>query len=239
MDSYLQILGISGNTSADEVTHQWNKLMLRYHPDKNPGNEDAATEHTKLINDAYERVMKSFEAPSAPHERQPFSEPKHEPQPFSEPKHNPNIPPEKPEEQELLFESLSQLCEYCIFNIAAADESANELLQSYRKKPDEREAQIYYLSQIKSKISAFMTQARNSRHSRVIRADSTESWWREIAVLKGVHADLSAKLDVVVELNSRLAYLFVEHGDHVLSEEQWKRQTVRLKETAAWIGTQL
>jgi curved DNA-binding protein CbpA len=53
MKNYYQILGVSGEASQDEVRKSFRKLALKYHPDRNPGNEIWAGEKFKEINEAY------------------------------------------------------------------------------------------------------------------------------------------------------------------------------------------
>jgi hypothetical protein len=50
---YYNILGILPNAKKEEIKAAWRKLVIKYHPDKNPGNADAE-EKTKEINEAYE-----------------------------------------------------------------------------------------------------------------------------------------------------------------------------------------
>ncbi len=48
-----QILGVSKNASKDEIKKAHRKLALKYHPDKNPG-DDAARERFKRVQEAYD-----------------------------------------------------------------------------------------------------------------------------------------------------------------------------------------
>lgn len=50
---YYTILGVSKNASADEIKKSYRNLVLKYHPDKNPGDK-TAEEKFKEINEAYE-----------------------------------------------------------------------------------------------------------------------------------------------------------------------------------------
>jgi len=53
MKDYYQILGVPESASPDEVRRAFRRLALKYHPDKNPGNEKWAEEKFKEINEAY------------------------------------------------------------------------------------------------------------------------------------------------------------------------------------------
>lgn len=53
MKDYYQVLGISESASPEEIKRAFRRLALKYHPDKNPGNEKQAEERFKEINEAY------------------------------------------------------------------------------------------------------------------------------------------------------------------------------------------
>lgn len=50
---YYEVLGIPRNASDEEIKKAYRKLAMKYHPDKNPGNEKWANEKFKEINEAY------------------------------------------------------------------------------------------------------------------------------------------------------------------------------------------
>ncbi len=50
---YYSILGISEKASREEIRHAFRKLAMKYHPDRNLGNEEWAEEKFKEINEAY------------------------------------------------------------------------------------------------------------------------------------------------------------------------------------------
>ena len=53
MTDYYQVLGLSRGASQDEVKKAYRKLALKYHPDKNAGNEQAEAKF-KEVSEAYE-----------------------------------------------------------------------------------------------------------------------------------------------------------------------------------------
>jgi len=50
---YYSILGVSEKASREEIRHAFRKLAMKYHPDRNLGNEEWAGEKFKEINEAY------------------------------------------------------------------------------------------------------------------------------------------------------------------------------------------
>ena len=56
-------------------------------------------------------------------------------------------------------------------------------------------------------------------------------------MLRNVHVDLLAKIDIMETLTSRLGQLTIEDEHHVLSDFQWVWQDFKVKELAAWVGT--
>lgn len=53
MVDYYKILGLRFGAPSSEIKSAYRKLALQYHPDKNPGNEEAAIQFL-IINEAYE-----------------------------------------------------------------------------------------------------------------------------------------------------------------------------------------
>mmetsp|Transcript_12062 Transcript_12062/g.28320 ORF Transcript_12062/g.28320 Transcript_12062/m.28320 type:complete len:343 (-) Transcript_12062:82-1110(-) len=53
-DDYYQVLGVDRNATDNEIAKAYKKLALKYHPDKNPDNKEAAEENFKVITEAYE-----------------------------------------------------------------------------------------------------------------------------------------------------------------------------------------
>ena len=53
--SYYDILGVAKTATDDEIKSAYRKLALKYHPDRNPGDQNAANMFTE-INEAYETL---------------------------------------------------------------------------------------------------------------------------------------------------------------------------------------
>ena len=53
MKTYYEILGIANNASLDIIKSAYRKLVIKYHPDRNPGNKEAEKRFIE-INQAYE-----------------------------------------------------------------------------------------------------------------------------------------------------------------------------------------
>jgi curved DNA-binding protein CbpA len=49
---YYSLLGLKRNASPDEIKRAYRKLVFRYHPDRNPGNGEAADKFKQIL-DAY------------------------------------------------------------------------------------------------------------------------------------------------------------------------------------------
>ncbi len=55
MDDPYKILGVSPNASDEEIKAAYRRLAKKYHPDRNPGDPEAAKQMQR-INDAYDRI---------------------------------------------------------------------------------------------------------------------------------------------------------------------------------------
>ena len=53
MKCHYEVLEVERNATTDEIKKQYRKLALKYHPDRNHGNEEWATEMFKLISAAH------------------------------------------------------------------------------------------------------------------------------------------------------------------------------------------
>lgn len=56
MQDYYKVLEVEENADLATIKKSYRKLVLKYHPDKNPENREEAEEKIRLINDAYETV---------------------------------------------------------------------------------------------------------------------------------------------------------------------------------------
>jgi len=54
-ENFYNILGISENATKDEIKKAYRTLQMKYHPDKNPGNQESH-DMTQKINEAYETL---------------------------------------------------------------------------------------------------------------------------------------------------------------------------------------
>lgn len=50
---YYQILGVAKNATEQQIKKAYRKLAMKYHPDRNPGNEKWANEKFKEVNEAF------------------------------------------------------------------------------------------------------------------------------------------------------------------------------------------
>ena len=55
MNNYYTVLGVSAGATLEEIKKAYRKLALRYHPDKNPGDDEAEAKFIE-INEAYDTL---------------------------------------------------------------------------------------------------------------------------------------------------------------------------------------
>ena len=58
MKNYYDILGVSKDSSAEEIKKAYRNLAFKYHPDRNPGDK-TAEDKFKEINEAYDVLSDS------------------------------------------------------------------------------------------------------------------------------------------------------------------------------------
>jgi DnaJ family protein B protein 4 len=51
---YYKILGVKKTAKEKDLKKAYRKLALKWHPDKNPNNKEAATKKFELVSEAYE-----------------------------------------------------------------------------------------------------------------------------------------------------------------------------------------
>lgn len=53
-EDYYEILGVAKTATEDDIRKGYRRQALRWHPDKNPDNKDAAEKRFKMVSEAYE-----------------------------------------------------------------------------------------------------------------------------------------------------------------------------------------
>src|SRR4051812_12729943 len=54
LQSHYAVLGVSPGATQSEIVSAYREQAKRYHPDRNPGFQDLATERLQALNEAYE-----------------------------------------------------------------------------------------------------------------------------------------------------------------------------------------
>ena len=60
-EDWYKVLGVPRTADEKAIRSAYRKLVLRWHPDKNPGKEDEAARVTAQLNNAYEILMNAFQ----------------------------------------------------------------------------------------------------------------------------------------------------------------------------------
>jgi DnaJ-class molecular chaperone len=66
MENYYKILGVSESSSKDEIKKSYRKLVMKYHPDKNPDNPKAQ--------EIFYKIQKAYETLSDDNQREKYNE---------------------------------------------------------------------------------------------------------------------------------------------------------------------
>jgi molecular chaperone DnaJ len=63
---YYEVLGVTRQSSADEIKKAYRKMAIQYHPDKNPGNKEAE--------DKFKEAAEAYEILSSPEKKQKYDQ---------------------------------------------------------------------------------------------------------------------------------------------------------------------
>jgi len=88
-----RLLGLRTGASYDDIKASYRRLARQYHPDVNPGNQQAAKEKFIQLTEAYRQLMEAVQPPAASPDPSPKSRSRRPSSPPPPPEAKPSSPP--------------------------------------------------------------------------------------------------------------------------------------------------